>query len=92
MTTVMMGSRNSVTKTNGFIKAIDIYLGICFSFIFGALVEYAVAHYIASQKGAAARPQKVRNISDCLIKSSGEQTCSQGHWVTAFIGYRKGAL
>uniref|UniRef100_A0A6J0TQE9 Gamma-aminobutyric acid receptor subunit pi n=1 Tax=Pogona vitticeps TaxID=103695 RepID=A0A6J0TQE9_9SAUR len=59
MTTVMMGSRNSVTKTNGFIKAIDIYLGICFSFIFGALVEYAVAHYIASQKCAAARTQKV---------------------------------
>ncbi|XP_060128381.1 gamma-aminobutyric acid receptor subunit pi isoform X2 [Zootoca vivipara] len=52
MTTLMMGSRNAVTKTNGFIKAIDVYLGICFTFIFGALVEYAVAHYIASQKAS----------------------------------------
>nr|XP_028578012.1 gamma-aminobutyric acid receptor subunit pi isoform X1 [Podarcis muralis] len=52
MTTLMMGSRNTVTKTNGFIKAIDVYLGICFTFIFGALVEYAVAHYIASQKAS----------------------------------------
>ncbi|KAL8173014.1 UNVERIFIED_CONTAM: hypothetical protein K2H54_037517 [Gekko kuhli] len=57
MTTLMMGSRNSVTKTNGFIKAIDIYLGICFSFIFGALVEYAFAHYVTSQKGTANQPQ-----------------------------------
>ncbi|XP_062981361.1 gamma-aminobutyric acid receptor subunit pi [Elgaria multicarinata webbii] len=62
MTTLMMGSRNSVTKTNGFIKAIDIYLGICFSFIFGALVEYAVAHYIASQKCAANKAQKASAI------------------------------
>uniref|UniRef100_A0A8D2JDH7 Gamma-aminobutyric acid type A receptor pi subunit n=1 Tax=Varanus komodoensis TaxID=61221 RepID=A0A8D2JDH7_VARKO len=53
MTTLMMGSRSSVTKTNSFIKAIDIYLGICFSFVFGALVEYVVAHYIASQKCAS---------------------------------------
>ncbi|CAI5769281.1 gamma-aminobutyric acid receptor subunit pi [Podarcis lilfordi] len=52
MTTLMMGSRNAVTKTNGFIKAIDVYLGICFTFIFGALIEYAVAHYIASQKAS----------------------------------------
>ncbi|KAH0621896.1 hypothetical protein JD844_023618 [Phrynosoma platyrhinos] len=58
MTTLMMGSRNSITKTNGFIKAIDIYLGICFSFIFGALVEYAVAHYIMSQKCASNKPEK----------------------------------
>ncbi|ETE71226.1 Gamma-aminobutyric acid receptor subunit pi, partial [Ophiophagus hannah] len=58
MTTLMMGSRKSMTNANGFIKAIDIYLGICFSFIFGALVEYAVAHYITSQKHAANETQK----------------------------------
>ncbi|XP_015269191.1 PREDICTED: gamma-aminobutyric acid receptor subunit pi [Gekko japonicus] len=65
MTTLMMGSRNSVTKTNGFIKAIDIYLGICFSFIFGALVEYAFAHYVTSQKGTANKPQmdSTNNVS-----------------------------
>uniref|UniRef100_A0A8C9NWP8 Gamma-aminobutyric acid type A receptor subunit pi n=1 Tax=Serinus canaria TaxID=9135 RepID=A0A8C9NWP8_SERCA len=56
MTTLMIGSRSSLSKTNCFIKAIDVYLGICFSFIFGALVEYAVAHYSSSQKHAAKRP------------------------------------
>ncbi|XP_032998716.1 gamma-aminobutyric acid receptor subunit pi [Lacerta agilis] len=64
MTTLMMGSRNAVTKTNGFIKAIDVYLGICFTFIFGALVEYAVAHYIASQKQAASERTVTREAED----------------------------
>ncbi|XP_063147377.1 gamma-aminobutyric acid receptor subunit pi [Candoia aspera] len=58
MTTLMMGSRKSITNASGFIKAIDVYLGICFSFIFGALVEYAVAHYITSQIRAANETQK----------------------------------
>ncbi|XP_054143851.1 LOW QUALITY PROTEIN: gamma-aminobutyric acid receptor subunit pi-like [Melozone crissalis] len=58
MTTLMIGSRSSLSKTNCFIKAIDVYLGICFSFIFGALVEYAVAHYSSSQKCAAKVPKE----------------------------------
>ncbi|KAJ3610228.1 hypothetical protein NHX12_022322 [Muraenolepis orangiensis] len=45
MTTLMMGTRNSLPNSNCFIKAIDVYLGICFSFIFGALIEYAVVHF-----------------------------------------------
>uniref|UniRef100_A0A8B9M7J4 Gamma-aminobutyric acid receptor subunit pi n=1 Tax=Accipiter nisus TaxID=211598 RepID=A0A8B9M7J4_9AVES len=45
MTTLMMGARTSLPNANCFIKAIDVYLGICFSFIFGALLEYAVAHF-----------------------------------------------
>lgn len=60
MTTLMIGSRSSLSKTSCFIKAIDVYLGICFSFIFGALVEYAVAHYSSSQKCAAKMPAEVR--------------------------------
>ncbi|XP_037316048.2 gamma-aminobutyric acid receptor subunit pi [Pungitius pungitius] len=45
MTTLMMGARTSLPNANCFIKAIDVYLGICFTFIFGALVEYAYAHF-----------------------------------------------
>ncbi|KAL7991282.1 hypothetical protein Chor_015538 [Crotalus horridus] len=67
MTTLMMGSRKSITNANGFIKAIDIYLGICFSFIFGALVEYAVAHYITSHKHAANETQKVNLVQSDYV-------------------------
>ncbi|XP_029629814.1 gamma-aminobutyric acid receptor subunit pi [Salmo trutta] len=34
MTTLMMGARTSLPNANCFIKAIDVYLGICFTFIF----------------------------------------------------------
>uniref|UniRef100_A0A670Y6V0 Gamma-aminobutyric acid receptor subunit pi n=1 Tax=Pseudonaja textilis TaxID=8673 RepID=A0A670Y6V0_PSETE len=64
MTTLMMGSRKSMTNANGFIKAIDIYLGICFSFIFGALVEYAVVHYITSQKHATSTKDVTRETEN----------------------------
>ncbi|XP_054453767.1 gamma-aminobutyric acid receptor subunit pi [Anoplopoma fimbria] len=49
MTTLMMGARTSLPNANCFIKAIDVYLGICFTFIFGALVEYAYAHFYTMQ-------------------------------------------
>uniref|UniRef100_A0A674E1C8 Gamma-aminobutyric acid receptor subunit pi n=1 Tax=Salmo trutta TaxID=8032 RepID=A0A674E1C8_SALTR len=37
MTTLMMGARTSLPNANCFIKAIDVYLGICFTFIFNFL-------------------------------------------------------
>ncbi|TNM98824.1 hypothetical protein fugu_013388 [Takifugu bimaculatus] len=49
MTTLMMGARTSLPNANCFIKAIDVYLGICFTFIFGALLEYACAHFYTMQ-------------------------------------------
>ncbi|XP_056295415.1 gamma-aminobutyric acid receptor subunit pi [Pseudoliparis swirei] len=49
MTTLMTGARSSLPNANCFIKAIDVYLGICFTFIFGALVEYACAHFYTMQ-------------------------------------------
>ncbi|XP_045580946.1 gamma-aminobutyric acid receptor subunit pi [Salmo salar] len=49
MTTLMMGARTSLPNANCFIKAIDVYLGICFTFIFGALLEYACAHFCTTQ-------------------------------------------
>ncbi|XP_033922922.1 gamma-aminobutyric acid receptor subunit pi isoform X3 [Melopsittacus undulatus] len=67
MTTLMIGSRSSLSKTNCFIKAIDVYLGICFSFIFGALVEYAVAHYSSSQKCAGSSKELTKDMEEVNI-------------------------
>lgn len=60
MTTLMMGARTSLPNANCFIKAIDVYLGICFSFIFGALIEYAVAHFCTLHQPNAANAYMVR--------------------------------
>ena len=64
MTTLMMGARTSLPNANCFIKAIDVYLGICFSFIFGALIEYAVAHF-CTLTHADAHMLMVRSPSTC---------------------------
>ena len=60
MTTLMMGARTSLPNANCFIKAIDVYLGICFSFIFGALIEYAVAHFCTLHQPNSAHAYMVR--------------------------------
>uniref|UniRef100_A0A671PS80 Gamma-aminobutyric acid receptor subunit pi n=1 Tax=Sinocyclocheilus anshuiensis TaxID=1608454 RepID=A0A671PS80_9TELE len=41
--------------------AIDVYLGICFTFIFGALLEYACAHFCTMQHQTIVDVQRVRN-------------------------------
>ncbi|KFV74607.1 Gamma-aminobutyric acid receptor subunit pi, partial [Dryobates pubescens] len=66
MTTLMMGARTSLPSANCFIKAIDVYLGICFSFIFGALLEYAVAHFCTLHRLSPKELPKVFQFFDCL--------------------------
>ncbi|XP_069467507.1 gamma-aminobutyric acid receptor subunit pi-like isoform X2 [Ambystoma mexicanum] len=63
MTTLMMGARTSLPNANCFIKAIDVYLGICFSFIFGALLEYAVAHFCTLQRSDL-KESKQHNVTE----------------------------
>uniref|UniRef100_A0A671PWI0 Gamma-aminobutyric acid receptor subunit pi n=1 Tax=Sinocyclocheilus anshuiensis TaxID=1608454 RepID=A0A671PWI0_9TELE len=45
--------------------AIDVYLGICFTFIFGALLEYACAHFCTMQHQTIVDVQRVRNR--CIV-------------------------
>uniref|UniRef100_A0A3P8SU86 Gamma-aminobutyric acid receptor subunit pi n=1 Tax=Amphiprion percula TaxID=161767 RepID=A0A3P8SU86_AMPPE len=62
MTTLMMGARTSLPNANCFIKAIDVYLGICFTFIFGALLEYACAHFYTMQHQTIEDLHRVSNM------------------------------
>ncbi|XP_068181941.1 gamma-aminobutyric acid receptor subunit pi [Antennarius striatus] len=66
MTTLMMGARTSLPNANCFIKAIDVYLGICFTFIFGALLEYACAHFYTMQH------QTIEDLHRELLKEFNE--------------------
>uniref|UniRef100_A0A8C5JW86 Gamma-aminobutyric acid receptor subunit pi n=1 Tax=Junco hyemalis TaxID=40217 RepID=A0A8C5JW86_JUNHY len=62
MTTLMMGARTSLPNANCFIKAIDVYLGICFSFIFGALLEYAVTHFCTLHQLSSKELPKIESL------------------------------
>nr|XP_046262076.1 gamma-aminobutyric acid receptor subunit pi [Scatophagus argus] len=68
MTTLMMGARTSLPNANCFIKAIDVYLGICFTFIFGALLEYACAHFYTMQH------QTIEDLQRDLLREFNESS------------------
>ncbi|KAJ8946710.1 hypothetical protein NQ318_006968 [Aromia moschata] len=56
MTTISTGVRSSLPRIS-YVKAIDIYLVMCFVFVFAALLEYAAVNY--TYWGARAK-KKVR--------------------------------
>lgn len=44
MTTISTGVRSSLPRIS-YVKAIDVYLVMCFVFVFAALLEYAAVNY-----------------------------------------------
>ncbi|CAH2276693.1 gamma-aminobutyric acid receptor subunit pi [Pelobates cultripes] len=79
MTTILMGSRSTLPTANCFIKAIDVYLGICFTFVFGALLEYAVAHYCSEEEKTSIKDsrqhpeEKPDDNIEIVIKSTSKE-------------------
>ena len=43
--TTLMSSVNAALPKISYMKSIDIYLGVCFFMVFGALIEYACVGY-----------------------------------------------
>lgn len=60
MTTISNGVRSSLPRIS-YIKAIDIYLVMCFVFVFAALLEYAAVNY--TYWGARAK-RKAKKVKD----------------------------
>ncbi|XP_065364576.1 gamma-aminobutyric acid receptor subunit beta-like [Calliphora vicina] len=70
MTTISTGVRSSLPRIS-YVKAIDIYLVMCFVFVFAALLEYAAVNYTYWGKRAK---KKVKKSKDGDNKRS--ETCS----------------
>ncbi|XP_025833297.1 gamma-aminobutyric acid receptor subunit beta-like [Agrilus planipennis] len=61
MTTISTGVRSSLPRIS-YVKAIDIYLVMCFVFVFAALLEYAAVNY--TYWGARAKKKSKKNKDD----------------------------
>ncbi|XP_052857213.1 gamma-aminobutyric acid receptor subunit beta-like [Drosophila gunungcola] len=76
MTTISTGVRSSLPRIS-YVKAIDIYLVMCFVFVFAALLEYAAVNYTYWGKRAK---KKIKKVKDCcpgkIGKSERSETCS----------------
>ena len=66
MTTISTGVRSSLPRIS-YVKAIDIYLVMCFVFVFAALLEYAAVNYTywgARAKRKNKRVKQKQNTED----------------------------
>lgn len=59
MTTISTGVRSSLPRIS-YVKAIDIYLVMCFVFVFAALLEYAAVNYTYWGARAKKKPKKCK--------------------------------
>jgi gamma-aminobutyric acid receptor subunit beta len=78
MTTISTGVRSSLPRIS-YVKAIDIYLVMCFVFVFAALLEYAAVNY--TYWGARAKKKSKKT------KESEEKRTAQGkqHFITSSL-------
>ncbi len=60
MTTISTGVRSSLPRIS-YVKAIDVYLVMCFVFVFAALLEYAAVNY--TFWGARAKKKVMMSIT-----------------------------
>ncbi|KAF5269789.1 hypothetical protein FQA39_LY08570 [Lamprigera yunnana] len=75
MTTISTGVRSSLPRIS-YVKAIDIYLVMCFVFVFAALLEYAAVNY--TYWGARAK-KKSKKSKDVEEKKTGTKSTDQSY-------------
>ncbi|XP_014255214.1 gamma-aminobutyric acid receptor subunit beta-like [Cimex lectularius] len=69
MTTISTGVRSSLPRIS-YVKAIDIYLVMCFVFVFAALLEYAAVNYTYWGARAKKKSKKNKEVEEANRKSS----------------------
>jgi gamma-aminobutyric acid receptor subunit beta len=78
MTTISTGVRSSLPRIS-YVKAIDIYLVMCFVFVFAALLEYAAVNYTywgarAKRKAKRLKEQK-KEQEEHNYQNTGDKVC-----------------
>lgn len=83
MTTISTGVRSSLPRIS-YVKAIDIYLVMCFVFVFAALLEYAAVNYTYWGARAKKKSKKTKENSTAPDDkhSTSNKTSNNEHCIT----------
>ncbi|KAM4781184.1 gamma-aminobutyric acid receptor subunit gamma-1 isoform 2-T2 [Cyanocitta cristata] len=66
MTTLSTIARKSLPKVS-YVTAMDLFVSVCFIFVFAALMEYGTLHYFTSnRKGDKGKEKKAKSKPSCL--------------------------
>lgn len=74
MTTLSTIARKSLPKVS-YVTAMDLFVSVCFIFVFAALMEYGTLHYFtSSRKGDKGKEKKAKSKpSVSLVKQTNKQ-------------------
>lgn len=81
MTTISTGVRSSLPRIS-YVKAIDIYLVMCFVFVFAALLEYAAVNY--TYWGARAKKKSKKETKN---NDTASPVCTKTFCLLKYIFY-----
>ena len=94
MTTISTGVRSSLPRIS-YVKAIDIYLVMCFVFVFAALLEYAAVNYTywgarAKKKVKAGSSTGANHQAGGSSANSSTSTPDRTHYISTVLSGRGG--
>ena len=94
MTTISTGVRSSLPRIS-YVKAIDIYLVMCFVFVFAALLEYAAVNYTywgarAKKKVKAGSSAGANHQAGGSSANSSTSTPDRTHYISTVLSGRGG--
>ena len=68
MTTLSTIARKSLPKVS-YVTAMDLFVSVCFIFVFAALIEYGTLHYfVSNRKPSAKKDKKKKNPVSVFLK------------------------
>ncbi|KAH0630723.1 hypothetical protein JD844_003906 [Phrynosoma platyrhinos] len=102
MTTLSTISRKHLPRVS-YITAMDLFVSVCFIFVFAALMEYATLNYLVGNKkpcqqsgcsggGSSRRPRLVSRMGGAGEPFEQDQASGTTQWIQAGAGDGKGSL
>ena len=73
MTTLSTIARKSLPKVS-YVTAMDLFVSVCFIFVFAALIEYGTLHYFVSNRKPSAKKDKKRKNPVSASVTGGSRT------------------